>query len=121
MATGDGIGDDHPLGHLRLLGVLGEGEQLVDLRAPWAVRALKRWQLLNGGALMSRHHPARFVHPLDRLAGGWRFFEKMGYCRLNVVDPGTRLDLGSISATWFNYAPAGFLSATSARRGCPVG
>jgi phosphoribosyl 1,2-cyclic phosphate phosphodiesterase len=45
-----------------------------------------------------------------RLASGWRFFESVGYCRLNVVEPGTRLDLGGISASWFNYAPDGFLS-----------
>jgi phosphoribosyl 1,2-cyclic phosphate phosphodiesterase len=46
----------------------------------------------------------------NRLAAGWRFFESVGYCRLNVVAPGTRLDLGGISATWFAYAPDGFLS-----------
>jgi phosphoribosyl 1,2-cyclic phosphate phosphodiesterase len=46
----------------------------------------------------------------SRLAGGWRFFESVGYCRLNVVAPGTRLDLGGISATWFAYAPGDFLS-----------
>ncbi|HLG50755.1 MAG TPA: MBL fold metallo-hydrolase [Chloroflexota bacterium] len=45
-----------------------------------------------------------------RLADSWRFFEAVGYCRLNVVEPGTRVDLGSITATWFNYAPEGFLS-----------
>ena len=37
MAKGDFIGDDQPLGHLRLLGLLGEGKQLVDLRAQLAV------------------------------------------------------------------------------------
>jgi phosphoribosyl 1,2-cyclic phosphate phosphodiesterase len=47
---------------------------------------------------------------LDRLGAGWRFFESVGYCRLNVVTPGTRLDLGGISAEWFAYAPDGFLS-----------
>jgi phosphoribosyl 1,2-cyclic phosphate phosphodiesterase len=46
----------------------------------------------------------------NRLAAGWRFFESVGYCRLNLVAPGTRLDLGGISATWFAYAPEGFLS-----------
>jgi phosphoribosyl 1,2-cyclic phosphate phosphodiesterase len=46
----------------------------------------------------------------DRLAAGWRFFEKVRYCRLNVVEPGTRLDLGGIGATWFAYAPDDFLS-----------
>lgn len=45
-----------------------------------------------------------------RLAAGWRFFESVGYCELNVVEPGTRLDLGPIAATWFNYAPEDFLS-----------
>ena len=37
VATGDGIGDTQALGPLRLLGLLGEGEQRVDLRAPWAL------------------------------------------------------------------------------------
>jgi phosphoribosyl 1,2-cyclic phosphate phosphodiesterase len=46
----------------------------------------------------------------NRLAANWRFFESVGYCRLNVVEPGTRLDLGGISATWFGYAPDDFLS-----------
>ena len=40
----------------------------------------------------------------------WQYFERRGYCRLNVVEPGTRLELGGISATWFNYGPSGFLS-----------
>jgi phosphoribosyl 1,2-cyclic phosphate phosphodiesterase len=46
----------------------------------------------------------------NRLAAGWRFFESVGYCRLNVVAPGTRLNLGNIAATWFAYAPGDFLS-----------
>lgn len=33
LAKGDFIGDDQLLGHLRLLGVLGEGEQRVNLSA----------------------------------------------------------------------------------------
>lgn len=37
LAKGDFIGDDQPLGHFRLLGLLGEGEQPVDLRAQVAV------------------------------------------------------------------------------------
>ena len=37
VAKGDFIGDDQPLRHLRLLGVLGEGEQLVDFQAQLAV------------------------------------------------------------------------------------
>lgn len=45
-----------------------------------------------------------------RLGDEWRYFEGRGYCHLNVVEPGTRLDLGGLSATWFAYAPDGFLS-----------
>jgi phosphoribosyl 1,2-cyclic phosphate phosphodiesterase len=45
-----------------------------------------------------------------RFADGWRYFEKVGYCALHVVEPGTRLDLGGLTVTWFNYAPADFLS-----------
>jgi hypothetical protein len=45
-----------------------------------------------------------------RLADEWRHFERHGLCRLNVVEPGTCLQLGCLSATWFAYAPCGFLS-----------
>lgn len=46
----------------------------------------------------------------DRLAADWRYFESSGYCRLHVVEDGTRLDLGAVSATWFNYEADGFVS-----------
>src|SRR5579871_6108662 len=65
---------------------------------------------------VSRNGPGRRIEvwlnqaTANRLAPNWRFFEKVGYCRLNVVAPGTRLDLGEISATWFAYAPDDFLS-----------
>jgi phosphoribosyl 1,2-cyclic phosphate phosphodiesterase len=46
----------------------------------------------------------------NRLAAEWRHFERRGYCQLHVVQPGETLDLGAVSATWFNYAEAGMLS-----------
>jgi len=45
-----------------------------------------------------------------RLAAEWRHFGRRGYCRLHVVSDGATIDLGGITATWFNYAEDGFLS-----------
>lgn len=45
-----------------------------------------------------------------RLAGDWRHYERAGFCHLNVIEAGSSVELGTLSAAWFGYAREGFLS-----------
>jgi phosphoribosyl 1,2-cyclic phosphate phosphodiesterase len=62
------------------------------------------WELALGG-------PARRIDvwlnrdTLERRAGDWAYFERRGYCRLNVVEPEQELRLGPLTARVFAYAP----------------
>jgi phosphoribosyl 1,2-cyclic phosphate phosphodiesterase len=67
------------------------------------------WELALGG-------PRRRVEvwlnraTLDRRAADWAYFERRGYCRLNVVEDGQQIGLGALTARALAYAPDGFLT-----------
>ena len=46
---------------------------------------------------------------LERMPS-WRYFERRGYCRLNVTESGQPFALGTLTARPFDYAPEGFLT-----------
>src|SRR5207249_1829803 len=67
------------------------------------------WELARGG-------PNRRIDvwlnraTLERRASDWAYFERRGYCRLNMVEPGQELRLGPLTARAFAYAPDQFLT-----------
>jgi hypothetical protein len=80
-----------------------------DHTAGFRVVEALTWDLATGGARRTIEVWLGRA-TLDRHAPSWRYFERRGYCRLNVVEPGTDLPLGPLTARTFAYAPDGFLT-----------
>lgn len=80
-----------------------------DHTAGFRVVEQVNFDIATGGA-RSRTNVWMNTATADRLVADWRYFEARGYCRLHVVDGGAPIDLGAVSASWFNYEANGFVS-----------
>ena len=80
-----------------------------DHTAGFRVVEALAWDLATGGARQTIEVWLNRA-TLDRLGTHWQYFQRRGYCRLNVIEPDSTIPLGPLVARPFDYAPDGFLT-----------